>query len=359
VAAPEILIVACAETLGWRINEQEFAASLERLGVSARIVRRTPALIHRIPRTYAMSELAEAGAARRALGEGMALGRPRAVVLMSTTAAFFAPIGRLRRRGIGVGIRVDCPAAVNRPGMAGLPQRSLERRRLPRASLAIAMGPRSAATVAGMAERIVALPAAVAVPAASVEPRRPPHLLAYCANPDRKGLDRIVRAWEELRYERGDSVLTVTGVAPERALRALRRAGVPPPSAVELPGAIPRQRHLELLRGAAAFVSASRWEEWGMAQLEALAAGVPLVTTPARGAYEAEPIARELAPELVAPGDDPGALAAAMRAALAMDGERRTRYRSEAACLLEPFAPAAVDRVMADRVLPVLFGGGR
>jgi glycosyltransferase involved in cell wall biosynthesis len=359
VAAPEILIVGCANTLGWRINEAEFAASLERLGVSSRIVRRTPTLIHRIPRTYAMAELAEARAARRALREGLQRGRPRAVVLMSSTAGFFIPVHRLRRAGIGVGIRVDCPAAVNRPGVAGLPQRSLERRRLPQASAVIAMGPRSAATVAGVGERIIALPATVDVPAASNEPGRPPRLLAYCPNPGRKGIDRIVWAWDRLGRERGDAVLTISGLEPRRAARALRRAGVTAPMGVEFSGAIPRRRHLELLRGATAFVSASRWEEWGIAQLEALAAGVPLVTTPARGAYEAEPLARELAPELVAPEEDPGALAAAMRAALRMDAGRRARYRAEAAHLVEPFAPGAVDRVMAEQVLPALLGARR
>jgi glycosyltransferase involved in cell wall biosynthesis len=354
VSTPEILIVGCADTLGWRINEAEFAAALERLGVASRIVRRTPALIHRVPRTYATAEMAEARAARRALREGMEGGRPRAVVLMSSTAAFFAPVQRLRRAGVGVGIRVDCPAAVNRPGIAGLPQRSLERRRLPQASAVIAMGPRSAATVAGVGAPVIALPVTVDVPLARSAPERPPRLLAYGSNPGRKGIDRIVRAWTELGQERGDAVLTITGLEPKHAEMALRRARVAPPPGVELPGSIPRQRHLELLRGATAFVSGSRWEEWGIAQLEALAAGVPLITTPARGAYEAEPLARELAPELVVPGDDIAALAAAMVAALTMGGDRRSRYRREAARLIEPFEPQAVDRVMREQVLPVL-----
>jgi glycosyltransferase involved in cell wall biosynthesis len=354
VSTPEILIVGCADTLGWRINEAAFAASLERLGVSSRTVRGSPALIHRLPRTYAIAELAEARAARRALRKGLEGGRPRAVVLMSSTAAFLVPVQRLRRAGVAVGIRVDCPAAVNRPGIAGLPQRSLERRRLPHASAVIAMGPRSAATVAGVGAPVIALPATVDAPAAMSEPERPARFLAYGSNPERKGIDRIVRAWTELGPARGDAVLTITGLEPERAARALRRARVAPPAGVEFPGAIPRRRQLELLQSATAFVSASRWEEWGIAQLEALVAGVPLITTPARGAYEAEPLARELAPELVVAADDVAGLATAMAAALTMGADRRSRYRREAACLIEPFGPQAVDRVMREQVLPAL-----
>jgi glycosyltransferase involved in cell wall biosynthesis len=353
VAPPEILIVGCADTLGWRINEAEFAASLRRLGVSHRLVRRRPGLVRRLSRSYATAELAEAEAARRALSAGLEAARPAAVVLMSSTASFLVPVDRLRRRGVAVGIRVDCPAAVNRPGIAGLPQRSLEQRRLPRASAVIAMGPRSAETVDGISERTIALPTTIEVPAADHTPAQPPRLLAYAANPKRKGLDRMVRSWGRLGRERG-AVLTVTGLEPDRATRALLRAGLERPPLIEFPGQVARERQLELLRGATAFVSASRWEEWGIAQLEALAAGVPLITTPSRGAYEAEPLARELAPELVVPGDDIDALAAAMGTALEMDDARRSRYRGEAARLIEPFGRDAVDRVMREQVLPAL-----
>jgi glycosyltransferase involved in cell wall biosynthesis len=354
VSAPEILVVGCADTLGWRTIEAEFVASLARLDVPHRLVRGTPRLMRRLPRTYAMAELAEARAARRALRQALGGGRPRAVVLMSSTASLLVPLERLQRRGIAVAIRLDCPAAINRPGVAGLPQRALERRRLPRADAVIAMGPRSAATVAGLSERTIALPTTIDLEAAATKLDAPPRLLAYGANPERKGLDRILRAWSRLGRDRGDALLTVTGIAPDRVARALRRAGLDPPAGVEFPGPLPRDRHIEMLRGAAGFVSASRWEEWGIAQLEALAAGVPLVTTPARGAYEAEPLARELAPELVVPADDAPALARAMAAALALDPQRRARYRSEAARLLRPFGPAAVDRVMVEQVLPAL-----
>ena len=98
---------------------------------------------------------------------------------------------------------------------------------------------------------------------------------------------------------------------------------------------LPRGQYESLLGGATAFVSASRIEGYGLAQLEALAAGVPLVTTSSRGAYEAEPLARGLAPELCA---EPAGLSGAIAAALAMPAERRRDYAAKAAELLAPFS---------------------
>ena len=43
-----------------------------------------------------------------------------------------------------------------------------------------------------------------------------------------------------------------------------------------------------------------------------------------------------------------------MLIAARMTGEPRRRYAEQAAALLEPFRPPAVDRVMAERVLPAL-----
>ena len=57
-----------------------------------------------------------------------------------------------------------------------------------------------------------------------------------------------------------------------------------------------------LLRRARVFVTAPRREDYGIAQLEALADGCMLVTTPSPGPYAALPLARELDPRLV--GED-------------------------------------------------------
>src|SRR5207302_9127705 len=66
-----------------------------------------------------------------------------------------------------------------------------------------------------------------------------------------------------------------------------------------------------LLARSRVFVCAPRREDYGLAQLEALADGCLLVTTPAPGPYAALPIARALDPRLV--DQD---LASALRTAL-------------------------------------------
>jgi glycosyltransferase involved in cell wall biosynthesis len=102
----------------------------------------------------------------------------------------------------------------------------------------------------------------------------------------------------------------------------------------------------ELLARARVFVAAPRIEDYGVAALEALASGCVLVTTPSAGPYPARELARELDPRLVS--DD---LAAAIR--LGLD-DPPADYATRAARLLEPFTRAALDRVVAESVLPRL-----
>ncbi len=97
------------------------------------------------------------------------------------------------------------------------------------------------------------------------------------------------------------------------------------------------------------FVCAPRREDYGIAQLEALADGCLLVTTPAPGPYAALPLARSLDPRLVS--ED---LAGALRAALLEDPP--ADYAARALAALAPFRREAVDRVVAEQLLPRLRG---
>ena len=83
-------------------------------------------------------------------------------------------------------------------------------------------------------------------------------------------------------------------------------------------GLAPAEEYRALVRRARVFVCAPRREDYGIAQLEALADGCLLVSTPAPGPYAALPIARELDPRLV--GEDLGRRARAPRS--------RTRCRA-------------------------------
>jgi hypothetical protein len=93
-------------------------------------------------------------------------------------------------------------------------------------------------------------------------------------------------------------------------------------------------------------VGAARREDYGIAQLEALADGCLLVTTPAPGPYAALPIARTLDARLVS--ED---LEGALRVAL---DDPPAGYATRARGAVAPFSCAAVDGLVADELLPRL-----
>jgi glycosyltransferase involved in cell wall biosynthesis len=111
-------------------------------------------------------------------------------------------------------------------------------------------------------------------------------------------------------------------------------------------GALPATEYRALLRRARVFVCAPRREDYGLAQLEALADGCELVTTSAPGPYAALPIARSLDPRLVS--DD---LAAALLTAL---DDPAPDYAARACAALAPFGRAAIDRIAREELLPRL-----
>ena len=189
--------------------------------------------------------------------------------------------------------------------------------------------------------------AAAATPGASARPwccrcrwrRSPPgpardiDVLAYAGYPHKRGLDLLCQAWIEAAHP-GER-LFIGGVERARALDWLERRGAPVPPGIEWIGPLPREQWLHRLSRTRVFVNASRREDHGLAQLEALSAGCALVTVPSPGAYEALPLARRLAPELVAADSTPAELARSLRAGL--DLRHRDEYAAGARELLEPF----------------------
>ena len=115
---------------------------------------------------------------------------------------------------------------------------------------------------------------------------------------------------------------------------------------VRVAGPLDRAEYRELLRRARVFVCAPRREDYGLAQLEALADGCRLVTTPAPGPYAALPIARALDARLVS--DD---LTAALEAGLAAPQDD---YASRARRMLEPYTRESADRIVSRELLPRL-----
>ncbi len=94
------------------------------------------------------------------------------------------------------------------------------------------------------------------------------------------------------------------------------------------------------------FVCAPRREDYGIAQLEALADGCLLVTTPAPGPYAALPIARALDARLVA---RTWPRRCAPRSTTRCPATRSARARRS-----RRFSREAVDRRVAEELLPRL-----
>jgi glycosyltransferase involved in cell wall biosynthesis len=158
--------------------------------------------------------------------------------------------------------------------------------------------------------------------------------ITYAANPHKKGLDRVLRAWSTARRE-GEE-LVVAG-----ADARIDAAGV------RVVGHLHPHEYRALLRRARVFVCAPRREDYGLGQLEALADGCVLVTNAAPGPYAALPLARRLDARLVVGADGAG-LATALRRALDTPA---SGYAERAAEALAPFRRASVDALVRDELL--------
>jgi hypothetical protein len=317
----DVLLVSLGSTAGLRAADAELEASLRRAGASVAVARAKPP---RPLRTFALTDLAWALAARRAARASIAEHSPRAVLYSSTTAALLWP-----QPGA---VRFDAPSAGNRPGRHGIWQRPLEARRLREAPLLLPWSAGGLAEAPRHGDDILVLPVPVE-PSGPPAPDRDIAAITYAANPEKKGLDAVLAAWERARWP-GEE-LVVAGVESPVAGAGIRSVG-----------RLERDEYRALVRRARVYVCAPRREDYGLAQLEALADGCLLVTTPAPGPYAALPIARELDPRLAS--DD---LAGALRAAL---DDPRPGYAQDAARAVAQFAPQRVDRVVAEELLPRL-----
>ncbi|HKG03033.1 MAG TPA: hypothetical protein VKB03_07615 [Conexibacter sp.] len=317
----DVLVVALPTTAGWRGAVPALTGAIERAGASVAVA--AAARVREV-RTFMATDLVQAHAARTAARAGIAEHRPRALIYASATAALLGP-----RPGA---IWFDSPAAQNRPGRHGLWQRPAERRRVAQAPLLL---PMSEGGLAALDPRPVTPAVVLPVP---VEPSTPTAdrdvaALAYAADAKKKGLARILAAWAQAR--RPDETLLVAG----------QPAG-PLGEGAEGTGLLAPQDYRALLRRARIFVAAPLHEDYGIAQLEALADGCRLVSAPGSGPYPALALARALDARCVSE-DLAGAIRVALDAPL-------DDYAERAAQLLAPYRCAAFDATVAEHVLPAL-----
>lgn len=319
--APDVLVVGLGSTFGLRAADEELAGSLRRAGATVELVF---AARPRDVRTLMATDWTWATAARTAALTALARRRPGAVVYSTTTAALRWPVPGA--------IRFDAPAAANRPGRHGLWQRPLERRRLRQSPLLIPQSSGALAEAGSPPTPALVLPVPVE-PSGPGGNERDIAALTYAANPVKKGLDLVLAAWRTAR--RPDEELVVAG------LRGPAEEGV------SYTGPLDPGVYRALLRRARVYVTAPRREDYGIAQLEALADGCRVVTTPAPGPYAALPLLQGGLGWVV----PPHALRAALRSALDDDDPG---YADRALTAIAPFRRAAADALVAEQLLPAL-----
>jgi hypothetical protein len=291
-------------------------------------------------RQSTVTDVVEARAARKAAAGVKA----RVVVYSTVTAALMQrPTGRYA-------VRFDSPAAENRPGPAGAWSRRREAKLLAGADLLLPWGQAATRMIPPQARNVPMIPLHVPVDARPSGADRDDDALAYAGYPQKRGLDVLIEAWRAsgLGTKRR---LRVAGIERPRALEWLKKRKLEEPAGVEWSGLLDPQHFRDTLGRTRVFVNASRREDHGLSQLEALGAGAALVTVPSKGPYEALAIARELDPRLVAARSDAESLGQALREGFEVDLDD---YARRAAELLQPYRRDAIKQVFEERVLPAL-----
>ncbi len=345
---PDIALVSLATTFGLRRADAALAAQIEAAGAICAIVPVSIGASGALRRTMATTDVVEAFAGRAAARRAEAAG---AVIFSGVTTSLFAT-----PRAPRFAVRFDGIAAVNRPGIGGAWQRRRERSVLARADLLLPWS-EPARDSADQALGEAATSVIVPPPVAEGPPRGAggPDAVAYAGNPHKRGLELLCAVWEQAGPPGGR--LVIGGIDAAEGARWLRKlGGGAVPAGVEFVAGVDHTDWIDLIASAGVFLSAARIEDWGLAQMEALSVGTPLVTVPSPGANAALPLARELAPELVASERAAEPLAGALRAGLALGAAERERYAAAATRLLEPYREAALERLVAESVLPRLLG---
>ena len=346
--AVDVLIVSLGSTTGLRAADEELAASLRRAGASVAVAAAAPPR----PRAHADAHRSRLGrAAARAAAAAALRARPAAVDRLLDARpprccgrAGRDPLRRARRRQPARPPRpLAAPARAPAPGEAHRCCCRGARAALAEAGLgAAASRPRSLSCRCRSS------------PPGEPAPERDIAAITYAGNPAQEGPRPRARG---LARRRGRAAgegaeLVVAGASAEE----LRGAGIDRrrEPGVRDAGRLPAAEYRALLRRARVFVTAPRREDYGHAQLEALADGCLLVTHagagPVRGA-----------------ADRPAAGCAAWSARTS--GRRcrgrsarpdRERYAARALAELAPLRTRrSSTRGSADELLPRLLGGAR
>jgi glycosyltransferase involved in cell wall biosynthesis len=253
------------------------------------------------------------------------------------------------------GIRYDSPPSLSRTGRRGaallrrLEDRAFRSVRIllpwgvtPRPELVDALPPGPA---------VVSLP--VPISGADGARDRDATAVTYASrNPRKKGLDLVLEAWRAGAPP--GMTLLIAGISEADGRRWCRRNGVGVPPATRWVGTLAPEAWRALLASCSFYLSASRYEDHGLAQLEALALGALLVTVRSPGWFEPLTLADQLPGRLVAEAVSAPALADALGRAHRLDETARDAYRRCARGLTTAYSEATLDERLRTEVLPLL-----
>jgi glycosyltransferase involved in cell wall biosynthesis len=350
----DILYVSCGTTAGLRYGDATVVAALRGCGVTTALLTwsfsASDFVRRHAYRTVARADVYESLALSHVARRAAAACSPRAIIYGTTHAALLQPTPPPGRR---IAIRFDTPAQMSRLGRRFRLEHILERRRFRAATCLLPWG---VTVTPEMREAIPPGPSVVPLPipieGRSVGDVRQPIVVAYAGNPEKKGLHIITEAWR--RSEVGDRRLVICGITRSDGLRFLSEQGLNEPERVDWLGLLQHDDFRELTARAEVVVAAARYENHGIAQLEALADGALLVTVPSEGPFAALEVARSLAPGLVAADRSADELASALTFAFAFDDAARRRYRARSAELIRQHSRETLESRLRDDVLPLL-----
>ncbi len=348
---PDLLLLSLGTTRGLRIADAQLGEMARQAGATVEVIGTRLGALGRLRRGYPANDLIEALAARRALRAALDRARPRAVVFSTTTAALLAA----QELTVPYAVWLDSPARLNRPGLRNAPLHRLERRRLAAARLVLTQSQEAIAALPRGAAPAVVVPPPIEIPPPRTM-RSDPLVVAYTPDPKAKDLELVVRAWREVSHRRAQ--LAITGIDPVVARAYLARVGLPElPPRVQLTGMLAPGDFARLLGRARAFLLSARWEDFGIAPLEALARGAVLTGAVGGGPYPALAIGRALAPRFIARDRAPVSVAGALDAALGADARELGVYQAAARERLRPFRQRVTVKRLRDEVLPRLLPG--
>jgi glycosyltransferase involved in cell wall biosynthesis len=347
--SPDIALISLGTTPGLRKADRSFVDMARRAGLKCELIDVGIGKSGGLRRQSTMTDIIEARAARNA-----ASGVKAGVLVYSTVTA------ALMQKPKGTyAVRFDSPAAENRPGASGAWSRRREVKALAGANLLLPWGNAALPAIPPEARDVPAIalhvpidgsPSAARSASIAGTEERDIDVLAYAGYPEKRGLDVLIQAWQTSGLGTSRR-LRVTGIDRDRATDFLKKKKIGEPAGVEWSGLLEPGQFRYTLSRTRVFANASRREDHGLSQLEALAAGAALVTVASEGPYEALSMATQLDSRLVAPSVTSQSLAFALRAGFQVDLDE---YAKRAEEMLRPYRREAIQEVFEAQVLPAL-----